>query len=390
MKGVIRLGRFAALPRQTLVVVQFTVSVTMIIGTIVVYRQIQYAQNRPIGYNNESLVTIPMNDPNYQGKHDVIKEELINTGMVSAMALSNSPVTEMRNRSGFTWQGKKPEADGGFNTYRVTHDFGKVVDWKLIAGRGYSKTFSTDSASVILNETAAKNIGFKNSASDLIGQFIKTEDGTQEWQIVGIIKDMVMQSPYEPVSNTFYFLDKNYNGRQLILKIKPTVSAGEALSKIEAVLKKIVPSALFDYQFVDEEYAKKFSQEQRISKLATFFAILAIFISCLGLFGLASFVAEQRTKEIGVRKVLGASVANLWQLLSKDFVVLVIISCFIAVPIAYYFMNEWLQKYTYRTEISWWIFAASAAGALVITLLTVSFQAIKAALMNPVKSLKVD
>jgi ABC-type antimicrobial peptide transport system permease subunit len=162
------------------------------------------------------------------------------------------------------------------------------------------------------------------------------------------------------------------------------------LTKIEAIQKKLVPSAPFQYNFVDDEYGKKFSSEQRIGKLAAIFAVLAIFISCLGLFGMASFVAEQRTKEIGIRKVLGASVSNLWQMLSKDFVLLVLLSCLIASPIAYYYLNNWLTNYNYHIEISWWIFAASALGALGITLLTVSFQAIKAALMNPVKSLKSE
>ena len=357
----------------------------LIIGTVIVYKQIQFARDRPTGYNNQGLISVTMNDPNFKGKFEVIKQALMSTGVVSDAALTNSPLTEMWNRSGgFTWQGKAPETESGFNLYRVTHDFGKMVDWQFIAGRNFSRAFATDSAGVILNETAAKYIGLK----DPVGKFIKSEDGTQAWQITGVIKDMIMQSPYEPVSATFYFLDKGLTGKQLILKIGSGTGASNALSTIESVLKKIVPSACFDYKFVDEEYAKKFSQEQRIGKLAAVFAILAIFISCLGLFGLASFVAEQRTKEIGIRKVLGATVTNLWQLLSKDFVLLVIIACIIAGPIAFYCMNNWLQKYTYRTNISWWIFIASGIGALAITLLTVSFQAIKAALMQPVKSLK--
>ncbi len=174
------------------------------------------------------------------------------------------------------------------------------------------------------------------------------------------------------------------------MRIKPTATVHDALAKIETVFKKFNPGAPFDYKFTDDEYAQKFSNEERIGNLSTFFAVLAIFISCLGLFGLASFVAEQRTKEIGVRKVLGASVFNVWQLLSKDFVVLVIISCFIAVPVAWYYLYHWLQKYEYRTEISWWIFAAAGIGASLITLLTISFQAIKAALANPVKSLRTE
>ena len=198
-----------------------------------------------------------------------------------------------------------------------------------------------------------------------------------------------MESPYEPVKPTIFTMNTGW-ANIITVRIKPTVSVQDALAKIETVFKKYNPGAPFDYRFTDEEYAKKFSDEQRIGNLATFFAILAIFISCLGLFGLASFIAEQRTKEIGVRKVLGASVFNLWQMLSKDFAWLVAISCLIAIPIAWYYLHQWLQKYEYRTDISWWVFIAACLGALVITLLTVSFQAIKAALANPVKSLRTE
>jgi ABC-type antimicrobial peptide transport system permease subunit len=180
------------------------------------------------------------------------------------------------------------------------------------------------------------------------------------------------------------------NAPFITIKLKPELSASDAVSKMEKVLKNYDPAGNFNYLFADRDFNSKFFREQRMASLINLFAILAIFISCLGLFGLASFVAEQRTKEIGIRKVLGASVTNLWQLLSKDFVVLVIISCLIAAPIAYYFMNDWLQKYTYRTEISWWVFASADLGALLITLLTVSYQAIKAALANPVKSLRTE
>ena len=209
------------------------------------------------------------------------------------------------------------------------------------------------------------------------------------YHVIGVVKDMVMESPYEPVFRTVFVLDK---GAQNIINIKINAATGthEALSKIETVFKKYNPSQPFEYKFIDEEYARKFGDEERIGKLASFFAILAIFISCLGLFGMASFMAEQRTKEIGVRKVLGASIFNLWRLLSKEFVMLIIISLFIASPIAYYFMHKWLQNYQYRTEISWWIFAAAGIGGLLITLITVSFQAIKAAIANPVKSLRTE
>jgi putative ABC transport system permease protein len=387
LKGTIRLGRFASIPRKVLVVVQFAVSVILIIGTIVVYKQIQFAQNRPVGYNSAGLITIPKNDPGYDGKLDLLRGELLNTGMVQDVQFSSSPLTDIwNNSSDFDWMGKQPR-EYSFALTNVSYGFGSMVGWKFIAGRDFSKAFATDSNKIIINETAAKDMGFKNP----VGQFVKTAGGTKSFQIIGVIKDVIMGSPYEPEKRGIFFLDANNETvSQIEIKIKPTVSASAALPKIETVFKTIAPSALLDYKFVDDEYAKKFSQEQRIGKLSSFFAVLAIFISCLGLFGLASFVAEQRTKEIGVRKVVGASIFNIWSLLSKEFVMLVIISLLIASPIAYLCMNNWIEKYTYHTNISWWIFLAAGCGAITITLLTVSFQAIKAALANPVKSLGTE
>jgi len=388
LKGALRLGRLASMPRKVLVVIQFTVSIVLIIGTMVVYRQIQFARDRPIGYNREGLISVPMNDPNYSGKYDVIKNELLNTGVVSEMALSSSPITNVWNNvGGFTWDGKDPELASDFSVTNVTYDFGNLVNWQMIMGRDFSRSFKSDSAAIIINETAANYLGLKNP----VGEFIKANNGKNSWQIIGVIKDLIMTSPYSSEKRAFFFLDFKYDAvSQIHVKIKPTASAHEALPKIEAVFKKIVPSASFDYKFVDQEYAKKFGQEERIGKLASLFAILAIFISCLGLFGLASFVAEQRTKEIGIRKVMGASVLNLWKMLSKDFVLLVTISVLISIPAACYFMNNWLEKYEYRTEMAWWIFAVAGLGALLITLSTVSYQSIKAALANPVNSLRSE
>ncbi len=387
LKGSIRLGRLAAIPRKVLVVVQFTVSVILIIGTIVVYNQIMFAKNRPIGYDRAGLITLPKSDPNYQGKVDLLRNELLNTGAVQGMELSSGPMTDISNNSSdFDWVGKQPR-EYSFATTNVSYGFGKMVGWKFIAGRDFSKELATDTNKIIINETAARDMGFK----DPIGQTVKFGGGTKSSQIVGVIKDMVMGSPYEPEKRAIFFLDARYaTAREIDIKMDPGMSAGAALPKIEAVFRKIVPTAPFDYKFVDDQYSRKFSQEQRIGKLATFFAILAILISCLGLFGLASFVAEQRTKEIGIRKVVGASVFNIWNLLSKEFIGLVFISLLIASPVAYYFMNNWIQKYTYHTEISGWIFIAAGAGAIMITLLTVSFQAIKAARINPVDSLRTE
>lgn len=386
LKGTFRAGRLTSLPRKVLVVVQFSVSVILIIGTTIVYQQIQHARNRPVGYNRDGIISIPKNDPNYDGKLDVLRNELLNTGAISEMATSTSPLTAVWNDiGGFNWKGKDPELASDFSVTHISHEFGKTVGWNFIAGRDFSRDRKSDSASIVINETAAKYLRLKNPIGETVSE------GSRSWLIIGVIKDMIMTSPYEPEKRAFFFLqDKNYQPLQIHVKIKPTESASVAIPKIENVFKKIVPSASFDYKFVDEQYARKFSQEMHIGKLATVFATLAIIISCLGLLGLSSFVAEQRTKEIGVRKVLGASVFNLWKMLSKDFVFLVIISVIIAIPVATYFMNNWLADFGYRTEISWWVFAFAGLGALLITLMTVSYQAIRAAKGNPVTCLRSE
>ncbi|RYU96111.1 ABC transporter permease [Emticicia agri] len=384
LKGTFRVGRFASVPRKVLVVLQFTVSVTLIIGTIIVFRQIQYAKDRPIGYNRNGLINIFMMTSDLHKHFDVVRNELINSGAIIEMTESGSPTTQVWNTNGgFNWEGKDPGLAVDFPNNGVSHGYGKTINWEIVSGRDFSKEFATDSTAFVVNESAVKFIGFK----DPIGKIIKWND--KPYTIIGVIKDMVVQSPYAPTRGSLYHLSKD-SENVMILKLNPNKSSRESISKIEAIFKKYDPASPFEYKFVDEEYAQKFGDEERVGKLATFFAILAVFISCLGLFGLASFVAEQRTKEIGVRKVLGASVMNLWQLLSKDFVILVLISCFISIPIAYFYLNGWLQRYEYRTGISWWVFIVSVAGALLITLLTVSFQAIKAATANPVKSLKTE
>ncbi|WP_185731460.1 ABC transporter permease [Larkinella rosea] len=384
LKGTFRIGRFASIPRKVLVIVQFTVSVTLIIGTIIVFRQIQYAKNRPIGYDRNGLITVAMNTPELSGRYNALRNELIETGAVVEMSTSSTPVTKLSSQNvGFDWEGKDPNFKEQFGTVAVTHDFGKTVGWQFVAGRDFSRSFSTDSSGMVLNETAARYMGLKNP----VGKIVKWNG--KPFRVVGIVKDMVMGSPFEPVYQTVFVLNYDWAG-VINIKLNPQRSTSESLAKIEAVFRQFSPGSPFDYKFSDQQFALKFAAEERIGKLASVFAILAIFISCLGLFGLASYVAEQRTKEIGVRKVLGASVLNLWGLLSRDFVFLVVISLAIATPVAYYFLHNWLQAYEYRTEISWWIFAASGLGALFVTLLTVSFQSIKAALMNPVKSLRSE
>lgn len=384
LKGTFRAGRFAAIPRKILVVLQFTISVTLIIGTIIVFRQINYAKDRPVGYSREGLISIDMSTPDLYGHYDAIRNDLINTGVVENMAESSSPTTEVySNQIGFEWDGKQAGTNPLFGTIAVTRDFGKTIGWHIRRGRDFSRDFVSDTSAMILNQSAVQLTGFKNP----IGKIIRKDK--KAYTVVGVIDNMIMQSPYMPVQPTIFMVDYNW-ANIITIKIKPTIPIQDALAKIGGVFKKYNPASPFDYHFTDETYAKKFSDEERIGKLASIFAVLAIFISSLGLFGLASFVAEQRTKEIGVRKVLGASVFNLWGMLSKDFVTLVVISCVIATPIAWYFLSGWLNAYHYHTTISWWVFVVSCIGALLITLLTVSFQAIKAAVANPVKSLRSE
>jgi putative ABC transport system permease protein len=383
LKGTFRVGRYASIPRKVLVVVQFTISMVLIIGTVVVYQQIQVGQNRPIGYNRDGLVTHNITDEMH--KHfETIRTELKNNGAIVEMTESGSPTTNVWNTNGgFDWEGKDPNQAVDFPNNGVTHEYGKTIGWKIKEGRDFSREFATDTSAFILNESAVAFIGLK----DPIGKIIRWED--KPFTVVGVVNDILVESPYKPVRAAMFHVSTEQQNI-FIIRLNPRASAKSALAKIETVLKKHDPASPFKADFVDEEFARKFGNEKRIGQLSTFFAVLAVFISCLGLFGLASFVAEQRVKEIGIRKVLGASVPNIWQLLSKDFVLLVIISCFIAIPVAFYYMTSWLEKYDYRASVSWWVFAFAAIGALVVTLITVSYQAIKAAVANPIKSLRTE
>ncbi len=383
LKGTFRAGRSGATFRKTLVILQFTASIALIVGTGIVYQQIQFAKNRPIGYNREGLISITMNTPDLQGHYEALRSDLLKTGVVAEMCTSSSPTTSVNSISDFEWDGKDPNFNSNFGTIAVTHDYGKTVGWQFREGRDFSRAFSTDSSAVVINETAAKYIGVQNP----VGLTMKWRD--RKYTVIGVIRDVVMESPFKPIQQTVFLLDYDW-ANVINIRIKPSVSARDALPRIAAVFAVHNPGSPFDYEFVDAVYALKFATEERIGKLAAFFAILAIFISCLGLFGLVSFVAEQRTKEIGVRKVLGASVFNVWQLLSMEFLSLVVIACLFAAPIAYYYLTGWLQQFEYRTEISWWIFVVSGVVALSITFLTVSFQSLKAALANPTASLRSE
>src|SRR3569833_1878828 len=332
LKGSFRVGRFASIPRKVMVVLQFTVSVVLIIGTVVVFKQIQYAKDRPVGYVRDRLVYLSMVTSDIHKHFDAVKSSLLSTGAIAEISEAGAPpIYNAGSSSAVEWEGKDPNLSVDFSQNNVSYDYGKTIGWQFAGGRDFSREFLSDSATVIINESAVRFMGMKNPLSSYIKYYGNI------FKIIGVTKDMIIDSPYGQVRPTVYFLSKDPSSNVLI-KINPRMGTGEALDKIAGVFKTYNTEQPFEYHFVDQDYAKKFDNEERYGKLGISFTSLAIFISCLGLFGMASFMAEQRIKEIGVRKVLGASVFNLWQLLSKDFVMLVLISLLIASPVAWYFM----------------------------------------------------
>lgn len=383
LKGNLKAGKSSSLPRKILVVVQFASSVILMIGTIVIYQQIQYGKNRPIGFNNKGLITVNWSD-DIQKNYEVIRQELLSSGAVVSICKSNSPPSEIySNNNGWEWKNSQPaEKTIVFSTIATDYDYVKTMGIKLNEGRDFSRDFA-DSNGVILNEAAVKRMGLKNP----VGELLKWND--KQMVVLGVIPNIQMESPFRPISPLTIIFNKDWVS-YVNIRMNPAMPASKVISRIKPVFEKYNPSFPFEYQFADEQYAKKFNYEELVGNLAAIIAVLAIFISCLGLYGLASFTAEQRIKEIGVRKVLGASVIKLWQLLSKDFLILVLTACVIAIPVAWYFMNEWLKNYEYKTSIGFGIFVLVVLLSMVITLITVSYQAIKAAVANPAKSLTTE
>lgn len=372
-------------PRRVLVVVQFVASIGLIISTLTIYKQIQYTKSRPTGYNGAGVLVVDMKEDLIKN-YEVLKNELLSTGIVESVTKSSSPVYTTHSNSVIEqYPGSVGDDKVSIVNIAVSPDYFKTLGMQLLEGRDFNALrFDADSDKVILNQAAKELMQLKDPLGNIL-----TEKGGRRREVIGVVENSIMENPYEKVRAARFICDPNWAG-YIMFRIKDQVSFSKVESSIASIFDKYNPAFPFEYKFVDQEYGKKFALEVTVGKLASILAILAIFISCLGLFGLSSFVAEQRKKEIGVRKVIGASVFNLWQLLSKEFVVLVGISSLLAAPIAYYFMNEWLQKYSYRTDMSWWIFVAASIGALLITLLTVSFQALKAASANPIQSLKSE
>lgn len=384
LKGIrIKMNGSAGFIRKGLVVLQFSISIILIISTIIIYKQINHAKNRSLGYDKENLIYLPL-----QGKlkehFNAVKNDLVQTGVVKDAALSQSTVLQLGSNTGdFQWQGKDPDKQVLITVESVSPEYTSTMGMRIEKGRNFYDDYKSDSGNIIINQTLAKIIGDKN----IIGSLIT--DGDNKFTVVGVIDDFVYNNLYSPSSPLILFPDTS-GTNFLTVRLKKTSNVAGALEKVENVIKANNPGFPFDYKFVDDQFDQFFKTEMLIGKLASVFAFLAIFISCLGLFGLAAYTAERRTKEIGIRKVLGASAKGLAGLLSKEFLILVMISCLIAFPIAWWMMHNWLDSYEYRVSISWPIFLVAGLLAMLIALFTVSVQAIKAALANPIQSLRSE
>jgi ABC-type antimicrobial peptide transport system permease subunit len=384
LKGIkIKNSSSAGFIRKSLVVIQFTISVVLIISTIVIYLQIVHIKDRDLGYNKNNLIYTYM-----QGKiknnYTVIKNDLLASGFVQNTSLSNSQILELQSNTGdFTWAGKDPSRQILITVEGVSQEYIPTMGLPLKEGRNFYPDFKTDSTHVIINETLANLINKKSAIGTII-----SGQGTN-LTVVGVVKDFIYGDMYASAAPLILFADTSICN-VLSIRLKSGVPLPVALSKIETVFKDNNPGYPFDYSFVDEEFGKLFTTETLIEQLSKVFSVLAIFISCLGLFGLAAYTAEKRSKEIGIRKILGASVQGITGLLSKDFLFLVCLSCLIAFPVAWWMMHNWLENYKYRIQISWWIFLGAGMLAVLIALFTVSFQAIKAAVANPVRNLRTE
>jgi ABC-type antimicrobial peptide transport system permease subunit len=383
LKSAAKLSVGAVWFRKGLVVCQFSLSMILIIATIIISRQINFIQNKNLGYSKENLLYIPV-EGELVDKYQTFKAEALQLpGIKNVSLVSDNPVFLDQWNNSVDWEGRDPKTIVSFEHPAVNYDFAKTMGLQMAAGRDFSKDYPTDKDGFLLNETAVKSIGYK----DPIGRYI-TING-RRGRIIGVIKDFNFRSLHDPIKPMIIdFSDKEVYGN-ILLRIQAGKTK-EALAAIDKLCRQLNPEFPFTYSFADEQYQKLYNNEQVISTLSNVFAFLAIFISCLGLLGLVMFTAEQRTKEIGIRKVLGASTGNIIQLMSADLLQLVLIAIVIASPIAWWAMHSWLNHYAYKIDIAWWIFAAAGGLIVLIAAATVSFQSIKAAMANPVTSLRSE
>jgi len=384
LKGTFKKSQSPVTPRKILVILQFTFAIVLIICTIIVKQQIDFAQNRQTGYNKNNLV-YHIFTGDLEKNYLLVRNELLSQGIATSITKTSAPITQSWSDGwGQEWEGKDPNDKTDFYRYNEDEGLGETAGLQFVMGRDFDlRKYPTDSTGMIINESALKVMKFK----DPIGKIVK-DNGT-DWHIVGVIKDFILTSPYTPTKPMLISGAKSWFN-VIMMRFNPARPTSQNLQQAERIFKKYNTEYPFAYRFVDEEYENKFKSEQRVGTLAALFSGLTIFISCLGLLGLAIYMAEARIKEIGVRKVLGASVAGLVTLLSKDFLKLVSIAFVIAAPIAWWAMYKWLSDYPYRVAIQWWVFLGAGLLSLGIALITVSYQAIRAALTNPVKSLRTE
>ncbi|RIV17237.1 ABC transporter permease [Fibrisoma montanum] len=386
LKGTLNFGAGAIHFRRALVVFQFMLSTFLIIGMLVVGRQMNYIQNKKLGLDRENILytTIEGDLGDETGKRlETFRQELIRLPSIASATTTMTLPQNIQSSSGdLNWLGKPENIDANASAMTIGYDFIRTMGIQLVDGRDFDKNRPADSSAYLINESTVKLMKMQNP----VGKQVKFWNG---WgPIIGVMKDFHLQSLHQPItplvlalapSNTSYILIRTEAGK-----------TQQAIADVERLTKRFNPNYPFDYHFADEEYDKMYRSEQQVNTLINYFGVLAIVISCLGLFGLAAFTAQQRTKEIGVRKVLGASVANIVSLLSTDFLKLVFVALVLATPLAYWALSKWLGSFEYRTELSWWLFSAGAVLATLVALLTISYQSIKAALMNPVKSLRTE
>lgn len=383
LKGTIKSSLGELWARRGLVIFQFTLSIILIVAVTVVYRQIQFAQSKNLGYKKENLIKFGSEGQLYEKLTPFLAEAKKIPGIANISSIGHGMIGRNNNTSGLNWEGKDPNERILFENISVNHDLLETIKVSLKNGRFFSRDFGADTSKIIFNEAAIQVMGLENP----VGQTIRLWD-EYDLEIIGVVEDFHFESLHEPVKPAFFWL--NPRNAWLVMASLEAGREKEALSALEGTYNKFNPGFEFDYDFLDEEYARLYKAEQRVASLAGYFAGFAILISCLGLFGLAAFTADRKKKEIGIRKVLGASVTNIITLLTKDFTRLVIVSIFIGLPMSYYIVNNWLARFAYRIDLSIWFFVLAGALVLIISWLTVSSQAFNSAMINPKDCLKDD
>jgi hypothetical protein len=382
LKGTLSTGKGAARFRKVLVVTQFTISVLLISGTLVVYSQLQFIHDKALGFEKDNVIIFNVN-PAIRKNPETFKNEMLATpGVLGVTSASNNLTYVGNSTSGLEWEGKDPNVDVLVHTISVDHDFIKTFKMEMAAGRDFQKDMATDSSAIILNEQAVNQLGLANPLNKTI-----TWDDTH-FTVIGVVKDFHFKSVHDHIEPLVIFIRPAWHNR-VYVKLE-NGDLQKTLSSVESVYKKISPENPFEYTFLNDDFDKLYRSEQRTGTIFNYFAWIAIIISCLGLFGLVMFTTEQRTREIGIRKVMGASVTSLFSLISLDFIRLIFIANLVAIPVAWYMMSRWLEGFAYHANLHWFTFGIAALASILIAWITLSYQSLKAATNNPVKSLRSE